>query len=334
MKRVTIADVAKKANVSKSTVSQYLNNRFEYMSEATKENIEKAIADLNYVPNFFAKSLKLKRTSTIGVIVANILHTFSTEIIRAIEDVCEHNEYHLFVCNADDNPKKEREYIETLIAKQVDGLIIFPTDGNADYYDTLRASNFPVVFVDRRPKKVIYPTLTLDNHKAAKLAVDTLIESGKKDVAVVSTAIDRHVTPRLERIEGYKIAMLSKDVKVNENWIIATQRDQIQKELENLWTSARRPNAFFAINDLALIELLKFFNKKAIKLPEEVAVIGIDDSPFLEIASTPITIIEQPTFEMGKDAAKRILKLIDNEGLKDKYEVKLYAPSLIKRKSV
>lgn len=334
MKRVTIEDVARKASVSKSTVSQYLNNRFEYMSETTKEKIEKSIADLNYVPNFIAKSLKLKRTSTIGVIVANILHTFSTEIIRAIEDVCEHNEYHLFVCNADDNPEKEREYIETLMAKQVDGLIVFPTDDNADYYETLRANNFPVVFVDRKPKKIIYPTLTLDNHKAARLAVDTLIESGKNNVAVVSTAIDRNVTPRLERIEGYKKALSYNDVKVNENWIIATQRNNIQKELESLWKSARKPNAFFAINDLALIELLKFLNKKAITIPEEIAVIGIDDSPFLEIASTPITIIEQPTFAMGRDAAEKILQLIEGKDFKQSYEVKLYEPTLIKRKSV
>src|SRR5699024_1186439 len=230
--------------------------------------------------------------------------------------------------------EKEREYIETLMAKQVDGLIIFPTDGNANYYDKLRAINFPVVFVDIKPTKLIYQTLTLDNNKAAKLADDTLINSDKENIAIVTTAIDRNVTPRLERIQGYKEAILHHDLKINENWIIATQRNDIQKELEILWNSSRRPNAFFDINDLALIELLKFLNKKVIKLPEEVAVIGIDDSPFLEIASTPITIIEQPSFDMGKDAAEKLLKLINDESLKDDYKVKLYAPSLIKRQSV
>ncbi|MDA6963071.1 LacI family DNA-binding transcriptional regulator, partial [Escherichia coli] len=88
-----------------------MNNRYEYMAESTKMRIEDAIRELGYIPNFVAKSLKQKKSSTIGVIVANILHTFSTEIIRAIEDVCEKNEFHLFVCNADDNPEKERAYI-------------------------------------------------------------------------------------------------------------------------------------------------------------------------------------------------------------------------------
>src|SRR5699024_7421098 len=156
MKKITMQDVADKAGVSKSTVSQFMNNRYEYMAKDTKNRIEEAVNELGYIPNQIAKSLKQKKTSTIGVIVANIVHSFSNEIIRAIEDVCELNDVHMFVCNADDNPEKEREYIETLMAKQVDGLIIFPTDGNANYYDTLRAINFPVVFVDRKPKKLIY----------------------------------------------------------------------------------------------------------------------------------------------------------------------------------
>lgn len=163
MSKVTMADVATKAGVSKSTVSQYINNRYEYMAESTKKRIQQAVKELGYIPNYAAKSLKQKKSSTIGVIVANILHTFSTEIIRAIEDVCEKNGFHLFVCNADDNPDKEREYIDMLMAKQVDGLIIFPTDGNSSFYNTLRESDFPIVFLDRKTEQEIYPTLMLDN---------------------------------------------------------------------------------------------------------------------------------------------------------------------------
>src|SRR5699024_10710326 len=124
MKKITMQDVANKAGVSKSTVSQFINNRYEYMAEETKIRIDDAVKELGYIPNFIAKSLKQKKTSTIGVIVANILHTFSNEIIRAIEDVCEVNQVHMFVCNADDNPEKEKSYMEMLMAKQVDGLII------------------------------------------------------------------------------------------------------------------------------------------------------------------------------------------------------------------
>src|SRR5699024_7278625 len=117
MKKVTIADVANLAKSSKSTVSQYLNGRYNYMSLDTKRRIEDAIKELNYQPNYVARSLKQKKTSTIGVIVANILHVFSTEIIRAIEDYCQLNQFHVIVCNADDDPNKEKIYIEMLRSK-------------------------------------------------------------------------------------------------------------------------------------------------------------------------------------------------------------------------
>ncbi|MDQ1005034.1 DNA-binding LacI/PurR family transcriptional regulator, partial [Neobacillus niacini] len=158
MEKVTMKDVAIKAGVSKSTVSQYINNRYEYMAPATKKRIESAIKDLHYIPNYVAKSLKQKKSATIGVIVANILHSFTTEIIRVIEDTCKQNDFHIFVCNADDNPEKEQSYINMLIAKQVDGLIIFPTTGNLESYKQLRKAQFPVVFIDRKMEPVIFPT--------------------------------------------------------------------------------------------------------------------------------------------------------------------------------
>ncbi|AUJ24808.1 HTH-type transcriptional regulator KdgR [Virgibacillus dokdonensis] len=107
MKKVTITDVATYAGVSKSTVSQFLNKRFDYMSVKTKERVDAAIKELGYQPNIIARSLKQRSTKTIGVIVANILHDFSTRVIRAIEDYCHTEDYHVIVCNADDNPEKK-----------------------------------------------------------------------------------------------------------------------------------------------------------------------------------------------------------------------------------
>src|SRR5690554_6439026 len=132
MKRITIADVAKHAGVSKSTVSQFLNKRYDYMGEDTKKRIEDSIKQLHYRPNILARSLKQKSTTTIGIIVANILHNFSTQVMRAIEDVCHKYDFHVIVCNADDNPDKEKNYIEMLQAKQVDGIILFPTGDNEE----------------------------------------------------------------------------------------------------------------------------------------------------------------------------------------------------------
>lgn len=334
MKKITMQDVALKAGVSKSTVSQYINNRFEFMGAPTKLRVEAAIKDLGYIPNQVAKSLKQKKTGTIGVIVANILHTFSTEIIRAIEDECERNGFHLFVCNADDQPEKERAYIDMLVAKQVDGLIIFPTNGNYDYYKQLKNAEFPIVFVDRMINEAIFPTLLLDNESASRIAVDQLVKKGKKKVGLVSTSITQHVTPRIERINGYKKAMAEYGLEIEEDWIIAQDKQEIGNRLQHLWDSANRPEAFFATNDLALIELLKFIKKNGLSIPADIGVIAIDDSPFLAIATPPISVIRQPTFEIGQDAAHTLLELIGSKDFKEKYEERRYLPILVERESV
>lgn len=334
MRKVTIQDVAERAGVSKSTVSQYINKRYEYMSEETKKRIEEAINDLGYIPNYVAKSLKQKRTSALGVIVANILHTFSTEIIRAIEDVCVENGVHLFVCNADDDPDKERSYIEKLMAKQVDGLIIFPNRENHDLYLELKKMNFPIVFVDRMVKKPIYPILLLDNEKAAEMAVEELIQKGKTKIAVVSTSIARKITPRVERLAGYRKTLIKHGLETKEEWIIAVERELIVQRLDQLWQQPDRPEGFFAVNDLSLIELMRFLRKKNIRIPDDVGVTAIDDSPFLEIFTPPITVVKQPTFDIGTEAATIILSMISNSTLLDQYGIKRFQPTLIRRDSV
>lgn len=334
MKKITMQDVAERAGVSKSTVSQYINNRFEFMAVPTKLRVELAIKELGYIPNYVAKSLKQKKSGTIGVIVANILHTFSTEIIRAIEDFCEKSGFHLFVCNADDQPEKERAYIDMLIAKQVDGLIIFPTNGNDDLYEQLKKAGFPIVFVDRKINQAIFPTLLLDNESASQIAVRQLEKKGHQKIGLVSTSIAKKVTPRMERISGFKKTVQALGLVLKEEWIIAEERHQIGEKLQMIWESNDRPEAFFATNDLALIELLKFVKKKGLAIPEDIGIITIDDSPFLEIATTPITVIKQPTFEIGKDAAETLLKLIESKTFELEYEARRYSPILVERESI
>lgn len=126
MKTVTMADVAQHAKVSKSTVSQYLNKRFDYMGEDTKKRIEAAINELGYRPNIVARSLKQKSTTTIGVIVANILHSFSTQVIRAIEDMCHDSDFHTIVCNADDDPIKEKSILKCFGQNRLMASSFFP----------------------------------------------------------------------------------------------------------------------------------------------------------------------------------------------------------------
>src|SRR5690625_1389001 len=219
MSNITIDDVAKHAGVSKSTVSQFLNKRYDYMGVETKERIELAIDELGYQPNIVARSLKLKSTTTFGVIVANILHELSTQVIRAIEDVCHELGFHMIVCNADDEPEKECKYIEMLRAKQIDGLSIFPTGGNIELYEQMNKETYPIVFMDRHISELSIDSILLNNEQAASLDVDEFVGKGYKNIGIITTSLFKHITPRIERIEGFKNALISHNIPIRKELI-------------------------------------------------------------------------------------------------------------------
>lgn len=333
MKKLTIADVAKHANVSKSTVSQYLNRRYEYMSVETKERIEEAIKELDYKPNYLARSLKQKHTSTIGVIVANILHSFSTQIIRAVEDYCHQHAFHIIVCNADDEPEKERNYIEMLRAKQVDGMIIFPTGDNLDTYQKLVNEDFPIVFMDRMVPELAIPSILLDNEMAVNLAMDHFVAKGYERIGIITTSIIHHVTPRVERINGYKQALKKHGLPMNPAYIKSLDLSNIQNGLRDMLDLEHPPQAILAGNDLTMMEILKYVHEHQLIIPEQLGLIGIDDVSFASFYQPTLTTVAQPTYEMGKMAAKLLLKKIKKEELNNESYIYRLKPELIVRES-
>lgn len=331
MGRVTIADVAKKANVSKSTVSQYLNKRYDYMGEETKKRIELVIDELNYSPNILARSLKQKKTTTIGVIVANILYSFSTQVVRAIEDFCHELNFQVIMCNADDDPAKEKHYIEVLLAKQVDGIILFPTQENMPLYKSLIENDYPLVFLDRMIPEIPIETVVLDNKKAVNLAVREFIETGHKNISIVTPPIKNF--PRAERVNGYKEALKIANISICEDYIINSELTENHQLLDDLFNLKEPPNAILASNDRALYEVLKYIKANKLKIPNDIAVIGIDDVSYASIYNPAITTIAQPAFEMGKKSAEILLYKIMK---KDNYKKEMthrFEPKLIKRSS-
>ncbi|MFJ7728553.1 LacI family DNA-binding transcriptional regulator [Neobacillus sp. NPDC097160] len=333
MKRVTMADVALHANVSKSTVSQFLNKRYDYMGEETKARIELSIRQLGYHPNAVARSLKQKKTSTIGVIVGNILLSFSTQVIRAIEDLCHENDYHVIVCNADDNHEKEKKYFEMLIAKQVDGLIVFPTAKNLELYESVLEERFPVVFMDRVVQGVLVDTVALNNSVAAEIAVHHFIEKGYDRIAIVTNSLVRHITPRTERVEGYKKAIKDAGIPIREEYILTLETNQIKDGLKEVFSLPKPPQAIIAGNDLVLVEILNYVKEEGLLIPSELALIGIDDVSFANFYSPAITTVKQPAFEMGKKAAEILLSKIENGDIIKVPETYRFEPELIIRES-
>ncbi|WP_148350184.1 LacI family DNA-binding transcriptional regulator [Thalassobacillus devorans] len=332
MNKTTISDVAKHARVSKSTVSQFINERFDYMREETRERIEKAIKELNYQPNNVARSLKLKSTATIGVVVANILHSFSTQVIRAIEDKLNENDFSTIICNADDEPAKEKKYIETLLGRQVDGLIVFPTSGNQGLYKSLEDSNFPIVFVDRYVSDLNVDTVLLDNEKAIHLAVEHLLNNGYKDIAILTTSLENAVVPRLERIQGYRSAMERFELPLREDYIKSLDLSVMKNGISKLFQLEKPPQAIVSGNDLSLMEFLKYVSEHNVKIGADVGLVTIDEIPYAGIHNPPLTTIAQPAFEIGEKAVELLLHKFDSNK-HNQPKIYRFDPSIIVRKS-
>lgn len=330
MKKITIADVAAHAGVSKSTVSQFMNKRFEYMSMNTKKNIEQSIETLNYRPNLMARSLKQKTSFTIGVVVANIIHSFSTKIINALEAEFDDKGFHMIVCNSADNPKKERQHVETLLEKQVDGLIVFPSGQNTDLYATLSKQQVPIVFIDRFLEDIQIPCVLLDNYATIDLAVQTIAVS---PIAIMTTSLELPITPRVERLEGFRKALLRHHQVVDEKYIQHAEPKDMEAIFQKWMALPEPPQGIIAANDRVSQELMHYIKKMKIEVPTDLKVIIIDEVPYAEFMTPSLTTLEQPASQMAKKAATLLLQQIDNEDFEIEDKLYRFQANLIERDS-
>lgn len=331
---ITIKSVAERAGVSKSTVSRYLNQKYECMSSETRERIARVIAELNYHPNALARSLKQKNTHTIAVIVANILNPFSTSAVRGIEDYCKESGFSLILCNADDDPIKEKEYIMMLMSKQIDGLIINTTGQNNELLLDI-SHKIPVVLIDRKVPEVKVDTIAFNNIKGAYEAVRHLITLGHKQIAAFVAVPCKSISPRAERLEGYKQALQDFGIPLRSELVVETSLDQgeVLEKIKQIMELSDRPTAVFGINNLMTMAIIKALRKLNISIPKDLAVVGVDDWEWADLLEPPVTVVAKPNYDMGISAAKLLIKRINNPSKRRRATLVVYEPTLIVRKS-
>jgi len=310
MVKMTMADVAREAGVSKSTVSQYLNGRYEYMSSTTKDKIAVAIQALDYRPNVLARSLKQKRTFTIGVIVANMLHQFSLEVCRGIESYCREQGISVILCNTDEDEAREQEDLELLRAKQVDGVIAFPSGQLKPLYQKLVQEGFPLVFVDRKLEGVQVNRVVVDNEQAAYTATEHLIKNGHQQIAMLTAPLS--ISTRVERVQGYTRAMREKLPQITP-MILSDEVRQLRHQLSTWADQQKLPTAMIAGNDLVLLEILAFLKDHQLQIPQDMALIVFDNIPFAELLTPTLSTIVQPSHDMGRQAAEMLIASISAE---------------------
>lgn len=312
MKHSTIKDVAKQANVSTTTVSHVINNT-RYVAKSTREAVEKAMEDLGYQPNFLARSLRSGETNTIGLIVPDGANPFFADISRRIEDLGYDNGYSVIQCNSDQDLNKQRSYIKTLIAKQIDGVIFISSGDSDDDLKLLTASNIPVVVVDRSVPLNLADMILVNNEQAGYEATRHLLDLGHQRIACISGPMVLG-TSRL-RFEGYKRALDEADIILNPDYILesAYTLKGGQQAMEKLLNVNPSPTAIFALNDLIAFGVIYKARHLGFNIPEDFSIIGFDDIELAAAFTPSLTTIAQPLHEIAKLAVDRLFEKMQTE---------------------
>ncbi|WP_209124021.1 LacI family DNA-binding transcriptional regulator [Alkalihalobacillus sp. BA299] len=331
--KITMDEVAKRAGVSKTTVSRIINGNFQHVHEDTKEKVLRIISELNYRPNALAKSLKQMKTNVIGIVLSNLQNPFWSSVLQGVEDTCHSNGYNLMICNSNDNSILEQEHIEGLQMKQVDGIIVNPTMKNKQLFQSLVSKDYPIIAINRKIEDVPIDTVVVDNIKGSELAMEHFIKSGKKSVAIIVYPPDG-ISPRLERIEGYKNALLKHGRLINEKCIsiVDEKKGAAKKEVKKILTSKEPPDAIFSTNNMMTLEILEGIKELGLRVPQDVSLIGYDETVWSKHLAPPLTTVNQPSYEMGKLAAEKLINLL-NTKQKPEPKITLLQPNLIKRES-
>ncbi len=332
----TSKDVAKLAGVSRATVSAVINkNRF--VGKEVEKKVKDAIKQLNYRPDSIARSLKVKYTKTLGVIIPNISSPAFSYSVRGIEDHANKNDYNIILCNSDEDYKKEREILEVLLEKRVDGLLMIPTGSrNKEFIeDNIIASEKALVFLDRKIKGLNVDVVIGDNIEASYNITKFLIDSGYRNIATITHNLE--TSPGIERLEGYKKALTDNGITINDSFLKhggSTEEDGYKLTKELIINNKARPDSIVvSSNYLMLLGVLKYLDEQKIIIPDDIGLVGFDDLPWLNYMNPPLTVNSLPMHEIGKKACEILLNRITNESSIKEPEEILFKTKLIIRKS-
>jgi len=303
---VTIRDVAAIAQVSTSTVSHVINDT-RYVSPATRERVLNAMAKLNYRPNRLARSLRSSRTLTLGVLLPNSANPFFAELLLGVEAACFDLGYNIILGNANDNPERELSYLEVLLSRKVDGILLISTGAFKESVALLAAHDVPVVIVDRATNLPSVDEIFTENKQGGLIATNYLLNLGHRRIGCITGP--SFLTPSAERVAGYYEAMSAAGVTVDARWIVIGdfQHETGYSGCQQLLRLPEPPTAIFACNDLMAVGALCAIHEAGLRVPDDISVIGYDDIPLASYTVPRLTTIAQPTRQLGRLAAERLI---------------------------
>jgi LacI family transcriptional regulator len=296
----TIYDVARRAGVSPATVSRVLNGH--PVDAALTARVRDAAGALGYRPNSLARNLRRSTSNLWAVIISDINNPFFPAVVRGVEDVGRSLGYSVVLCNSDEDPDKEADYIAALLADQISGVIISPTSRSANLARLLAAGR-AVVAIDRRPRGVAVDTVLVDNEHGARAATAHLIEEGYTRIACITGP--SKLSTASQRLRGYRAALRGAGRRPDPN--LECHADFREEggyaAMAQLLSTGPAPDAVFIANNLMTVGALECLADKHIAVPGQLAVVGFDEVPWARYVHPRLSTVTQPTYELGRTAA-------------------------------
>ncbi len=322
--RVTIKDIARETELSPTTVSIVLNNKPHRLSAETRKKVLDAAKRMNYRPNSLAASLKTHKTKTIGMVVPNFTNPYSSELARGAEARSSQDGYALILCNTNDKSKKNFDYINILIDRGVDGIIISFDGIEADETDRLIAHmlsfGIKIISIDYKTQYKSVSNVLLDNKMGGYIATRHLIEQGHKKIGCITGPIQADSSTANQRFMGYKQALAKFHIEENEKFV-AYGEYNIEAGVKHAGKLlAEGVTGIVASNDLCAYGIYKWARDHGVSIPDDLSVVGYDDIVYSDFFSPRLTTIRQPAYDMGFEAANKIIECcegIDTGGSKD-----------------
>lgn len=308
MKRqVTIKDIAEKLNVSPSTVSRSLKDHPD-ISVKTRNAVKELAKLLGYKPNLIALHLKNSRTNTIGLLVPEIEHHFFSRIINGVEEVAYQNNYNVLIVQSNESYLREVLNTQTLLGNRVDGMLASFSKETKDFshFQQLIDNEIPLVFYDRAVDELQADVVVVDDYSGAYNAVTHLIKRGCRRIAFYSAP--QHLLLGKDRLQGYTDAIKHNNIEFNKDLVYSCDTfDSAVKISQSILKKVDRPDGVFAVNDLTAIGVMKAAKKLGIKIPEELKVVGFENSNKASICDPELTSVDQFGYHLGKKAMDILL---------------------------
>lgn len=328
----TISDVARLAAVSTATVSNVLNGS-RNVSAGTRERVLKAVDALGYSPHPAARAMRGGASRLIGLIVADIMNPFFTELLHWVERAANANGYAVLLCNSDEDVQREQQHLQLLRSQRVDGILLAAT-GHSSKERALAISRLrvPVVLVDRGFEEFGLDAVVLDNRRAALEAMRHLLGFGHERIAMIGGPLT--LNTGAQRLAGYREGLLEAGIGFDPRWVRdAGFREQPAYDAaREMLAAPDRPSALLAANTLIAIGAMRAITDSKLQCPDDVSLVGIDDSPWVNAFRPHLTTVAQPVAQIGEAAVRLLLARLDGS-LTGRARTEVMAPTLMVRDS-